>query len=41
MGFFAVYNPSLTTRQETLENYPRIQDIFAPIAERLDNEAFA
>ena len=37
-NFFAVYNPSLTMQRETLENYPQLRDIFAPIAERLDTE---
>ncbi len=37
-NFFAVYNPSLTMRNETLQNYPQLRDVFAPIAERLDTE---
>ena len=36
--FFAHYNPSLTMRQETLERYPRLADLFAPISEKLDTE---
>lgn len=36
--FFAVYNPSLTMNRETLENYPQLREIFAPISERLDTE---
>ena len=38
-GFFAAYNPSLTMREETLEQYPELAEIFAPISERLDTEA--
>lgn len=34
--FFSVYNPSLTLRRETLEQYPQIERIFAPISRRLD-----
>ena len=37
-NFFAVYNPSLTTREETLEQYPDLADLFAPISEELDTE---
>ena len=37
-SFFAVYNPSLTMRRDTLENYPQLEEIFAPIAEKLDTE---
>jgi osmoprotectant transport system substrate-binding protein len=36
--FFAVYNPSLTIRQEVFEQYPQLRELFAPIAERLDTE---
>ncbi len=36
--FFPAYNPSLTVRQEVMENNPRIADVFAPISEELDNE---
>ena len=36
--FFAVYNPSLTMRRDTLENYPQLENVFAPIAEKLDTE---
>jgi osmoprotectant transport system substrate-binding protein len=36
--FFAVYNPSLTMQRETLENYPQIREIFAPISRKLDTE---
>lgn len=37
-NLFAVYNPSLTMDRETLENYPQLRDLFAPISERLDTE---
>jgi osmoprotectant transport system substrate-binding protein len=36
--FFAVYNPSLTMRQETFESYPQLRELFAPISEKLDTE---
>ena len=36
--FFAVYNPSLTIRQETFEQYPQLREIFAPISEKLNTE---
>lgn len=37
-GFFAFYNPSLTVRKETLEQYPELAEIFNPIAQELDTE---
>ena len=36
--FFAAYNPSVTVREETLERYPQLAELFAPISERLDTE---
>jgi osmoprotectant transport system substrate-binding protein len=36
--FFAIYNPALTMRQATFENYPQLRKLFAPISERLDTE---
>lgn len=36
--FFAVYNPSLTLQRDTLESYPQLRDLFAPISEELDTE---
>jgi osmoprotectant transport system substrate-binding protein len=36
--FFAVYNPSLTIRQVTFEQYPQLREIFVPISEELDTE---
>ncbi len=36
--FFAVYNPSLTMRQETFESYPQLRELFAPISEKLDTQ---
>jgi osmoprotectant transport system substrate-binding protein len=36
--FFPIYNPSLTVREEVINEYPDISDAFAPISERLDNE---
>ncbi len=37
-AFFPIYNPSPNVRAELLEEYPGIADVFAPIAEALDNE---
>lgn len=37
-AFFPIYNPSPNVRAELLEEYPAIADVFAPIAEALDNE---
>ncbi|CAN5595396.1 glycine betaine ABC transporter substrate-binding protein [soil metagenome] len=34
--FFAFYNPALTMRKETLEQYPELEELFAPISEKLD-----
>jgi osmoprotectant transport system substrate-binding protein len=34
--FFAVYNPSLTMHRDTLENYPQLEELFAPISRELD-----
>jgi osmoprotectant transport system substrate-binding protein len=36
--FFPIYNPSLTVREEVMNEYPGISDVFAPISEQLDNE---
>ncbi len=35
--FFASYNPSLTVRQELLDQYPELEELFTPIAESLDD----
>jgi len=37
-AFFPIYNPSPNVRAELLEEYPGIADVFAPIAEALDND---
>jgi osmoprotectant transport system substrate-binding protein len=37
-NFFAVYNPSLTIRREVFEQYPQLEDLFAPISEKLDTK---
>ena len=34
--FFAVYNPSLNIRKTTLDQYPQLEKVFAPISEELD-----
>ena len=36
--FFPIYNPSLTVREEVMDEYPGISEVFAPITEELDNE---
>lgn len=36
--FFPIYNPSLTLRQETFDNYPQIEEIMVPISKELDTE---
>lgn len=38
-NFFAVYNPALTMQAELLEEYPELEDLFAPIAAALDEAA--
>lgn len=37
-GFFSAYNPSLNMSRETLERYPELEELFAPISEELDTE---
>lgn len=37
-NFFAVYNPSLTIDRETLQSYPQLRELFAPISKELDTE---
>lgn len=37
-GFFVEYQGAMTLRQETLDEYPEIADIMAPISEALTNE---
>ena len=36
--FFPIYNPSLSVREEVMDEHPGIADVFAPISEKLDNE---
>lgn len=36
--FFAVYNPSLNIRKDTLDQYPQLEKVFAPISEELDTQ---
>lgn len=38
-NFFAVYNPAMIMTEETLNDYPQLQDLFAPISEELTTEA--
>lgn len=38
LGFFVEYQGTMTLRQETLDEYPAIADIMAPISEALTNE---
>lgn len=37
-GFFPVYNPALNVRQEVSEQYPELQELFAPISEALTTD---
>ncbi len=37
-NFFVKYNVALTVRKEVLDQYPQIEDLFAPIAEELTTE---
>ena len=37
-GFATTYNPSLNIRTEVLEKYPKLEDLFGEIAERLNND---
>ena len=36
--FFAVYNPSLNIRKTTLDQYPQLEKVFAPISRELDTK---
>ena len=36
--FFAVYNPSLNIRKETLREYPQLEKVFVPISKELDTK---
>ena len=36
-SFFPKYNPALNVRQEVIEKYPKIEEVFKPIAQKLDN----
>lgn len=36
--FFPPYNPAPTMRTETFEEYPELEELFAPVAERLTTE---
>lgn len=38
LGFFVEYQGAMTLRQETLDEYPEIAEIMAPISEKLTNE---
>jgi osmoprotectant transport system substrate-binding protein len=38
-NFFAVYNPTMIMDEETLNDYPQLEDLFAPISEELTTEA--
>jgi len=35
--FFGVYNPAVSIRTQTLEKYPEIEKVLAPVAQRLDD----
>jgi len=36
--FFPIYNPAITIRAEVAEQYPELEQVFEPIAEKLDTE---
>ena len=36
--FFAVYNPSLNIRNDTLDQYPQLEKVFVPISKELDTQ---
>jgi osmoprotectant transport system substrate-binding protein len=36
-SFFPKYNPSLTVRDDVLQKYPQIEEVFKPIAAKLDD----
>lgn len=36
--FFPIYSPSLTVREEVMDEHPGVADVFASISENLDNE---
>lgn len=38
-GFFVDYNAALTMRQETLDKYPALADLMAPVSKALTNKA--
>jgi osmoprotectant transport system substrate-binding protein len=35
-NFFPIYNPALSVREQTMNEYPQIAKLFAPISEKLD-----
>jgi osmoprotectant transport system substrate-binding protein len=37
-GFFPLYNPALTMRQETFEENEQLEDLFVPLSEKLTTE---
>lgn len=37
-NFFPLYNPALTMRQETFEEYEQLEDLFVPVSEALTTE---
>ncbi|MGF1470718.1 MAG: glycine betaine ABC transporter substrate-binding protein [Rubrobacteraceae bacterium] len=37
-NFFAVYNPAMIVKEQKLEEYPELEELFAPISEELDTE---
>lgn len=38
-GFFPIYNPAITISTDVAEQYPELEQLFAPIAEQLDDES--
>ena len=37
-GFFPLYNPTINLRQETYDEYPQLEELFAPISEEITLE---
>jgi osmoprotectant transport system substrate-binding protein len=40
-SFFPKYNASLVVRKEVLDDHPELEQLFAPLAERLTNDAIS
>lgn len=40
-SFFPIYNPALTVKEATATKYPKLEELFNPIAEKLTTDALA